>query len=141
MKNLFVKMLMKLAGGLAQPFLLAHAHNFSLVQSCRGSLSLSLQSLPPTWLFVLLSYTRKSFYAQHQRAGPPWEWREYSPVCLWRETQTEKKCERANTENRLPSFSLFFPFEENFFFPKKLLHSYLLLKGAQYVYTFAQNSK
>jgi len=31
--------------------------------------------------------------------------------------------------------------QKNSFFPKKLLHSYLLLKGAQYFYTFVQNRK
>jgi len=31
--------------------------------------------------------------------------------------------------------------QKKMFFSKKLLHSYLLLKGAQYFYTFAQNSK
>ena len=61
-------------------------------------------------------------------------------------TQTEKKCERANTENRLPSnpFSLLLRIivkQKKKNFQKKLLHSYLLLKGAQYFYTFAQNSK
>jgi len=30
--------------------------------------------------------------------------------------------------------------QKKMFFSKKLLHSYLLLKGAQYFYTFAQNS-
>jgi hypothetical protein len=97
-----------------------------------------------------------------------------------KKTQTEKKCERANTENRLPrifspyyyalsySRKIFFSKksyfiaiyywrvlnvftlllktvnnikQKNIFFPKKLLHSYLLSKGAQYFYTFAENSK
>jgi len=97
-----------------------------------------------------------------------------------KKTQTEKKCERANTENRVPSnlFSLLLRIivsrkkifsqksyfiaiyywrvlnvftlllktvnkikQKNIFVPKKLLHSYLLLKGARYFYTFAENSK
>ena len=65
---------------------------------------------------------------------------------MQKKTQTEKKCERANTENRVPSnlFSLLLRIivsRKKFFFPKKLLHSYLLLKGAQCFYTFAENSK
>jgi hypothetical protein len=94
---------------------------------------------------------------------------------MQKKSQTEKKCERANTENRLPLSTYFCKEEKNFFFqksyfiaiyywrvlniftlwlkivnkikekkkssPKKLLRSYLVLKGSQYFYTFAQNSK
>jgi hypothetical protein len=60
--------------------------------------------------------------------------------------QKQKKSVKEQTQ-KIDSPRIFSPnyyalsFGRNFFFPKKLLHSYLLLKGAQYFYTFAQNSK
>jgi hypothetical protein len=62
------------------------------------------------------------------------------------EKHKQKKSVKEQTQ-KIDSPRIFSPYfthfrkAEIFFFPKKLLHSYLLSKGAQSFYTFAQNSK